>query len=317
VTRFLVRRFAQSVAVVFGVLVITFILVHLLPGSQAKAELGPKATSVAVAQFNKANGLDHPLIVQFWIYLTRVARGNLGFSYIQNQTVASLVAQNLPKDAILIVISTILSLVVAIPLGIYQAIRRNTVGDYVMTGFSFIFYSMPIFLLAFLLIVLFSIQFHVFPAEAPQTSSALAILEQPRALVLPVVSLALITIASFSRYIRSSGIENLAQAFIRTARAKGLPQRLVVTRHLLRNSLMPIVTLLGLSLPAIVGGALITEQVFNYPGMGLAFFKAAEDQDYAILIGFTIFIGVATVIGNLLADIAYGLLDPRIRVGSS
>jgi peptide/nickel transport system permease protein len=317
VTRFLIRRFAQSIAVVFGVLVITFILVHLLPGSQAKAELGPKATSVAVAEFNKVNGLDHPLIVQFWIYLTRVVRGNLGFSYLQNQTVASLVAQNLPKDAILIVISTILSLVVAIPLGIYQAIRRNTVGDYVMTGFSFIFYSMPIFLLAFLLIVLFSIQFHVFPAEAPQTSSALAILEQPRALVLPVVSLALITIASFSRYIRSSGIENLAQDFIRTARAKGLPQRLVVTRHLLRNSLMPIVTLLGLSLPAIVGGALITEQVFNYPGMGLAFFKAAEDQDYAILIGFTIFIGVATVIGNLLADIAYGLLDPRIRVGSS
>jgi peptide/nickel transport system permease protein len=317
VTRFLVRRFVQSVVVVFGVLVITFILVHLLPGSPAKAELGPKATSVAIAQFNKTNGLDHPLIVQFWIYLTRVARGNLGFSYIQNQTVASLVAQNLPKDAILIVISTILSLVVAIPLGIYQAIRRNTIGDYVMTGFSFIFYSMPIFLLGFLLIVLFSIQFHVFPAEAPQTSSAVAILEQPRALVLPVVSLALITIASFSRYIRSSGIENLAQDFIRTARAKGLPQRLVVTRHLLRNSLMPIVTLLGLSLPFIVGGALITEQVFNYPGMGLVFFKAAEDQDYAILIGFTIFIGIATVVGNLLADIAYGLLDPRIRVGAS
>ena len=186
----------------------------------------------------------------------------------------------------------------AIPLGIYQAIRRNTIGDYVMTGFSFIFYSMPIFLLAFLLIVLFSIQFHVFPAEAPQTSSAVAILEDPRALFLPVLSLSLITIASFSRYIRSSGIENMAQDFIRTARAKGLPQRLVVTRHLLRNSLMPIVTLLGLSLPAIVGGALITEQVFNYPGMGLQFFKAAEDQDYAILIGFTIFIGISTVVGQ-------------------
>ncbi len=316
-TRFLIRRFAQSIAVVFGVLVITFVLVHLLPGSQAKAELGPKATNVAIAQFNKANGLDHPLIVQFGIYLGRVVRGNLGFSYIENQSVGSLVVENLPKDAILIVISTILSLVVAIPLGIYQAIRRNTIGDYVMTGFSFIFYSMPIFLLAFLLIVLFSIQFHVFPAEAPQTSSAVAILEDPRALFLPVLSLSLITIASFSRYIRSSGIENMAQDFIRTARAKGLPQRLVVTRHLLRNSLMPIVTLLGLSLPAIVGGALITEQVFNYPGMGLQFFKAAEDQDYAILIGFTIFIGISTVVGNLLADIAYGMLDPRIRVGAS
>ena len=313
---FLLRRIGQSIVVVFGVLVVTFVLVHLLPGSPAKAELGPKATPVAIAGFNKLNGLDHPLVEQFWLYLVRTAHGNLGFSYIENQTVGALVKQNVPKDAILVGISTVLAMMVAIPLGILQAVRRNRMSDYVFTGMSFIFYSMPAFLLAILLVALLSIQFHIFPAEAPQTSSAIAILEQPRALVLPVLTLALVTIAQFSRYMRSSAIENLAQDYIRTARAKGLSQRVVVWRHLLRNCLIPIVTLLGLSFPGIVVGALLTETVFNFPGMGLQFYLAAQRQDYAVLLGFTIFIGIATVVGNLLADISYGLLDPRIRVGS-
>jgi len=314
---FLLRRIGQSIVVVFGVLVVTFILVHLLPGSPAKAELGPKATPTAIAAFNKLNGFDHPLVEQFWLYLGRTVHGNLGFSYDQNQSVGALVKENLPKDAILVGVSTMLAMLVAIPLGILQAVRRNRVSDYVFTGLSFIFYSMPVFFLAFLLIALLSIQFHVFPAEAPQTASALGILEQPRALALPVITLSLITIAQFSRYMRSSAIENLAQDYIRTARAKGLSERLVVWRHLLRNCLIPIVTLLGLSLPGIVVGALLTETVFNFPGMGLQFYTAATRQDYAVLLGFTLFIGVATVAGNLMADITYGLLDPRIRVGGT
>jgi peptide/nickel transport system permease protein len=314
---FLLRRIGQSIVVVFGVLVVTFVLVHLLPGSPAKAELGPKATPVAIAAFNKLNGLDHGLIDQFWLYLGRTAHGNLGFSYPQNQSVGALVKENLPKDAILVGFSTVLALLIALPLGVLQAVRRNRLSDYVFTGFSFVFYSMPVFLLAILVISLFSIQFHIFPAEAPQTSSALGILEQPRALVLPVVTLSLITISQFSQYMRSSAIENLAQDYIRTARAKGLSERLVLWRHLLRNCLIPIATLLGLSLPGIVVGALLTETVFNFPGMGLEFYVAANRQDYAVLLGFTIFIGVATVVGNLLADITYGLLDPRIRVGPS
>jgi peptide/nickel transport system permease protein len=315
--RFLVHRIGQSIAVVFIVLVVTFILIHLLPGSPAKAELGPKATAVSIAAFNKLNGFDKPLVNQFWSYLVRTAHGNLGYSYIQNQTVGALVKENLPKDIVLLGISTVVALLIAIPLGILQAMRRNHFSDYVFTGLSFIFYSTPTFFLAFLLIGLFSIQFHVFPAEAPQTSSAIGILEQPRALVLPVLTLTLITIAQFSRYMRSSAMENLAQDYIRTARAKGLSQRLIVWRHLLRNCMIPIVTLLGVSLPGIVAGAILTETVFNFPGMGLQFYKAAVDQDYAVLLGFTLFIGIATVVGNLLADVGYGLLDPRIRVGTS
>ncbi len=296
-------------------MVVTFVLVHLLPGSPARAELGPKASAPAIAAFNKLNGFDKGIVSQFWLYIDRVVHGNLGFSYIQNQTVGALIKENLPKDIVLVGLSLVIALVIAIPLGILQAVRRNHLSDYVFTGLSFTFYSMPVFVLAFILIGLLSIQFHLFPAEAPQTSSAIGILQQPRALVLPVATLSLITIAQFSRYMRSSALENLALDYIRTARAKGLSERLVITRHLLRNCMIPIVTLLGLSLPAIVAGALITETVFNYPGMGLQFYKAGIDQDYAVLLGFTLFIGIATVVGNLVADAAYGLLDPRIRVG--
>lgn len=311
---FLLRRTAQALVVVIGVLVITFVLVHLEPGSPAKAALGPRATPTAVAAFNRLNGLDRPLIEQFGVYVAHAGHGDLGFSYTLNRSVASLVGERLPKDLVLVVISYLVALVVAVPLGIYQAVRRNTVSDYALTGGAFVFYSMPTFFLGLLLVALLAVQYHLLPPEAPQAPTALGILAHPAGLVLPVATLALVTIAQFSRYLRSSAIDNLAQDYIRTARAKGLPTRLVLRRHLLRNCLIPIVTLVGLSLPAVVAGALVTEQVFNYPGMGLAFFNAALQSDYPVLVGFTLFVGVATVIGNLLADIGYGLLDPRVRL---
>lgn len=276
--------------------------------------LGPRANPVSIAAFNHANGYDRPLAIQFFAYIGRVAHGNLGFSYIQNQSVGGLVRRLLPKDVILVGSATVIALALAIPLGIYQAVRRNSTGDYVLTGLAFIFYSMPSFFLGFLLISLLSVRFHFLPPEAPQGGTVLSILAQPSGLVLPVMTLALITIAQFSRYMRSSAIDSLAQDYIRTARMKGLGRNAILRRHVLRNSLVSIVTLLGLSLPVLVAGALVVEDVFNYPGMGLAFFKAATTQDYPVLIGFTLFVGVATAGGNLLADIGYAMLDPRVRL---
>lgn len=299
---------------VLGVLVITFVLTRLLPGSPARAILGPRANAVTMAAFNHANGYDRPLPIQFIDYVGRAVSGNLGFSYIQNQSVAGLVQRLLPKDIILVGLATILALVVAIPLGIYQAVRRNGAGDYVFTGAAFTFYSMPSFFLGFLLIELFSIHFHWLPPEAPQEQSAFSILAHPSGLVLPILTLALVTIAQFSRYMRSSAIDSLAQDYIRTARAKGLPERSVLRRHVLRNSLVAVVTLVGLSIPVLVAGALVVEDVFNYPGMGLSFFHAATTQDYPVLIGFTLFVGVATALGNLAADLGYAVLDPRVRL---
>jgi peptide/nickel transport system permease protein len=156
----------------------------------------------------------------------------------------------------------------------------------------------------------------VLPPGAPQTDSLVAILQSPQGLVLPVLCLALITIAQFSRYVRAAGIEALAADYIRTARSKGISERAVLARHLVRNTLLPVITLVGLSLPFAVAGAVIIEQIFNYPGMGLLFFTAATDQDYPVLLGVTLIVGLATAAGSLLADVAYGLADPRVRTAA-
>jgi peptide/nickel transport system permease protein len=196
-------------------------------------------------------------------------------------------------------------------------VRRNKADDFALTGVSFTLYAMPDYLLALLLIALFSVQLKILPPFAPSATSVTGILADPRALVLPVATLTLVTVASFSRYQRAAAIEVLAQDYIRVARAKGMPNRLILLRHVTRNSLLPVVTLVGLTLPSIIGGAVIAEDVFNYPGMGLLFYQAAVSHDFPILLGSTFFIGVATVVGSLLADVAYATLDPRVRYGRS
>jgi peptide/nickel transport system permease protein len=314
-TRYLAQRAGQAAVVVIGLMILTFIMIHLEPGSAARATLGVRATPGRIAIFNSTYGLNQPLYRQFLTYIDQVLHGNLGTSYSLQIPVSTLIAQRLPRDLLLLGLSTVLALLIAVPLGIYQAVRRGGVSDHVLTGASFTLYSTPDFLFAILLIALFSVQLHLLPPEAPQASSVGGMLADPRALVLPVATLALVTVASYSRYMRSSAIDVLAQEYIRVARAKGLPRRLILLRHVLRNSLLPVVTLVGLSFSWIVAGAVIAEEVFNYPGMGLLFYQAATTHDFPVLLGSTLVVGVATVIGNLAADVAYGILDPRIRYG--
>ncbi len=316
-TAYLVRRVGQAVAVVIGVMILTFVLIHLEPGSAARATLGPHATASRIAIFNSTYGLNEPVDQQFASYLDQVLHGNLGTSYSLQQPVSTLIAQRVPRDVLLLGLSTVLALLIALPLGIYQAVRRNGIGDYLCTGIAFTLYSMPDFFFAILLLLIavFSVQLQILPPEAPQASTVAGMLADPRALVLPVVTLALISVASYSRYMRSSAIDTLAQDYIRVTRAKGLPERLVLSRHVLRNSLLPVVTLVGLSFPTIVAGAVIAEAVFNYPGMGLLFYQAATSHDFPVLLGSTLVVGVATVIGSLAADLFYAVLDPRVRYG--
>jgi peptide/nickel transport system permease protein len=317
VTGFLVRRLLQAVAVIIGVIAFMFILIHLIPGGEARAVLGPRAQPVAIENFDRANGLNLPLWDQFSHYLWNLGRFHLGRSYIFNQTVNSLIATALPKTLVLVGLSTLLAVVVAIPLGVYQVVRRNKPEDYIITGFTFVLYAMPAFLLGTLLILWFAIEIPIFPTEAPQSQSVWGILSDPRALVLPVITLSAITIASFSRYMRSSMMETMTEDFVRTAKAKGASQRRVLYVHGLRNAIIPIITLLGLSLGTIVSGAVITESVFNYPGMGLLAVNSAFREDIPTLLGVTFVVTVATIIGNLLADILYAVVDPRIRYAKS
>lgn len=311
---FLVRRIAQAVVVVLLVTVITFILLRAIPGNVAVAILGPSGfrNPALLAAFNREYGFDKPWFDQYLVWLGHLLHGNLGFSWTQDQSVSSLLGQHLPKTIILVGLATILALAVAVPVGMWQAAQRNRLADYAFTGFSFLFYAAPSFFVGTVLILVFSVKLHIFGPEGPQ-GGLVSDLTDWRDMTLPVVTLALITMALFARYMRSAVLDNITQDYVRTARAKGASQRRVLWRHVLRNSLIPIATLLGLSLPAIIGGALITETVFNYPGMGYMFFKAAQQQDYPTELGFIIVVAIAVVVGSLLADIAYAVLDPRVR----
>ncbi len=313
-TGYLIRRVAQAIVVVFGVVLLTFLLGHIIPGGAARAALGQRATPAALAQFNHDNGYDLPIWHQFWNYTWGIfSHFNLGYSYKNNQTVSSLIGNRLLKTLVLVGLSTLLALVLSVPLGVLQVIRRNKPIDYVLTGGAFVGYSMPAFLLGQLLILYFAVDLHWFSFEAPQAGSVIGILSDPRALVLPIFTLAAITIASFSRYMRSSMMETLTEDYIRTARAKGAGPWRVLFLHALRNALIPIITLLGLTLPTIVGGAIITETVFNYPGMGLLTTNAATQNDVPLLLGTTFVAAVATVAGSLIADLLYAVVDPRVR----
>jgi len=315
---YIIRRIGQAIVVILGVLVLTFLLAQLIPGGEARAVLGTKATPAGIAHFNRVNGLDQGFWVQFYNYVKGVVWDqNLGYSYKYNQGVTQVIMERLPKTLTLVTASVLLSLVVAIPLGILQVVRRNKPIDYAVTGASFFFYAMPDFLVGTLLIIFFAFDLKWFPVSPPSDASAWAVFTDPQAFVLPIVTLAVTSIASFSRYMRSSMMDAMAEDYVRTARAKGASNRRVLYGHALRNALIPILTLLGLSLPAIVSGALIVENVFNYPGMGLLTVQSAFNVDIPVVLGTTLVITVATVIGSLLADVLYAVADPRIRLGGA
>jgi peptide/nickel transport system permease protein len=310
---FLIRRVLQALLVTFLVTVFTLFLVELFPGGPIRALLGPRATAQQIATANQQYGFDQPFYVQYIKWVGQILQGNLGYSAKLNQSVTSLIAQDLPKTIILVALGLAISLLFGIPLGLYQAVKRYTAGDYVLTTISFLGYAAPEFFVGLLLIQWFAIDIHLFPPFAPQGTTVGAILSDPKALVLPVAAFSFGVYALWSRYMRSSVMDNLVQDYVRTARAKGADERRVLWGHVFRNSMMPIVTLLGLSLPALIGGDLFIEVVFNYPGLGLAFYNAALNVDYQVLLGFTLFATLVTILGNLLADVGYAVLDPRVR----
>lgn len=314
-TRYLLRRFLQAVVVVLIVTLITFTILHLLPGGAARAALGKEATEAQLAAFNAANGFNDPLPVQYIRYLGRLFTFDLGYSLQLNQEVSVAIAQRLPKTIALSIFSIIIAVFLSVPLGVYQAVKRNKWQDYAGTIFSLLAYSTPLFFLGLVFIIFFSQKLGWFPPEGPQGYTLAEVLSDLRALILPAVTLAIVTMAAYSRYVRSSMIDNLNENYIRTARAKGLSERRIIFGHALRNSLFPIITLLGMYLPALFSGALVVESLFNYPGMGLMFWQAAQYRDYPVLLAVTVIVSLATVTGNLLADVFYAIADPRVRNG--
>lgn len=313
--KFVLQRLIQSIPSMIGVTIIGFFLVHIVPGGPAQAMLGPKATPLRIAQINREFGLNKPLPVQYIHWLGQLLQGNLGVSYYYNESVWSLIMTNMPRTLSIVGIGIVIAHVVSILLGSVQAYFHDTKFDYVMTALTYFFYSMPYFWLGIIIILIFSINLGWFPSGGlsnplnpnPGFGSWAA------HTTLPVLTLVLGTVAGWGRYMRTSMTEHLVQDYVRTARAKGLKESVVVLKHALRNSVLPLITLLGFALPSLFSGVLLIEVIFNYPGMGLLFWDAANQRDYPIIMGVVVITGFLTIIGNLLADLLYGLVDPRIQ----
>lgn len=299
-TAYLARRLLQAVAVVLLVTLIVFGLLQLGPGAGRASAVGPGA---AREQF----------LLQYLSWLGQVLHGNLGNSTRLGEPVSTLLAASVPRTVLLMGISTLIALAIAIPVGLLQAVRRSSAADYALRTLTVVFYGTPAFVLGNVLVLVFGIHLRIFGAEAPQATNVGGIITDWRDLTLPVLTLTLVTLAIFARYMRSAAADTLDEDYVEAARARGAGDQRILTRHVLRNSLAPIVTLVGLSIPQILGGAVIVETLFNFRGVGYQIWQAASNQDLPVILGFTLVIAIGAAIGSLLADIGYALLDPRVR----
>ncbi len=319
---FLLKRILLLVPMLFGITVITFIVIHLAPGSPTDSitELNPKASAQAKENLKKIYGLDKPLPVQYVHWVTRLAVMDLGRSFTDGRSVLVKIRERLPITILINVLSMILILAVAVPIGILSATKQYSFFDKATTVLVFVGFAMPTFWLALLLMILFGVSLGWLPISGLQSMHADQLTFWPlfwdraRHLVLPIFVSSFGGLAGYSRYMRSSMLEVVRQDYIRTARAKGLPEGKVIYKHAFRNALMSTITILGLAIPGLIGGSAIFEQIFAIPGMGKLFLDATWARDYPVVMGILVIGALLTLLGNLVADIAYAFADPRVRV---
>lgn len=318
---YIVRRLLFMIPLLLGITIITFVIVHLSPGGPADmlTGLSPKVSAEAKARLHSLYGLDKPFHVQYWLWLSRLVRFDFGRSFKDGRLVIIKILERLPATLLLNVLSLLLIFFIALPIGIISAVRQDSFFDKGMTVFVFLGFSVPAFWLALLLMVLFGVVLGWLPISGmhsvnfPYFSFWGKLWDIIKHLILPVFVSAFGGLAYLSRYSRTSMLEVLRQDYIRTARAKGLSEKKVIYRHALRNALIPIVTLLGLSLPALIGGGFIFETIFAWPGMGRLGYQAIMARDYPVIMGVGVIAALLTLLGNLIADITYAFIDPRIR----
>lgn len=312
---YLVRRLLQAIVLLVVVSVVTFGLIHSAPGGPALLA-DPDLSREDVQRISKNLGLTDPLPVQYGRWLGHVARGDFGRSYSNVVPVTDLLRARLPNTLVLTLCALALAVLVALPLGAISALKRNSWLDYVATTLSVIGVSIPVFWFGIVLIIVFAVQLKVLPAGDMYTPGApFSFGDRLRHLVLPAIVLSSFNLAELTRYMRSSMLGVLGEDYIRTARAKGLSRRVVLSRHAFKNALIPVATVLGVMIPRAVGGAAITETVFSWPGMGRLAVEGATTRDYPVVMGVTLTVAAIVILSSLLTDILYAYLDPRIRVG--
>lgn len=315
------RRLLQGAVVLLVVIWFSFTLTYFQPdGALAPAYYLCKThlTHACLQGYINQYGLAKPYLVRFWDYLVQVVvHFNLGYSFVQNQSVSTLLSVYIPRTFWLALVSLVLATAIAVPLGIYQAWRRNSGVDYTATVVTFVLYCIPAFVLATVLQWTLSYKLNWLPAQPPNNVNAWAIFTDPVAFVLPVATLTALSVAGMSKFMRATVLDVLVQDYVRTAKAKGCDSKGILIRHTLRNAFGPIAVIIGLSVPILLSGALIVEEVFNYPGLGYETFFASNNGDLYTVLGITIVVTIATVVGNFLADVALGLLNPRVRLEGS
>ena len=314
--RFVLRRLAVSIPLLLGISVISFLILNAVPGGPLSAyENSPGITPADLQRLEHTLGLDQPIQIRYLTWLEHFVTGDWGYSYATQQPVLGMIAERIPNTAYLMGTVFAVTLLIAIPVGMYTALRQYSAGDHLVTGISFAGLSMPTFWLGLLLIIVFGLNLRLLPLGGMSTPGAdFDVVDRLRHLVLPVLTLSFVGIAHYSRYLRSSMLETLGQDFVRTARAKGMSERRVVLVHAFKNGALPLVTLAALDLPELFAGALVTEQIFGWPGMGRLFWDAATRADYPVLMGVLAVSASLIVFANIAADVLYAYVDPRIRL---
>ncbi|MCL4861930.1 MAG: ABC transporter permease [Caldilineaceae bacterium] len=298
------RRLLQSVIVIWGISLIVFFLVRLAPGDPVTMLLAETAGPEQIAEARAKWGLDKPIYVQYWVFLTKAITGDLGNSLFFQQPALKVLMERMPATLQLSAVALLFSLSVAIPIGILSALKRDTIWDYLGTGLAMLGQAIPPYWLGIMLILLFSVNLGWLPTSGRGTVSHL---------VLPAITLGSVLMALVTRLVRSGMLDVMGDDYVRTARAKGLPERTVIVRHTLRNILIPLVTVIGLQLGALFGGAVITESIFAWPGVGRLALQAINARDYPLVQASVLVISVVYVFLNLAVDLLYVYLDPRIR----
>jgi peptide/nickel transport system permease protein len=319
-TKYIIRRTLQAIPLLFIISVISFLLMTLAPGDPTAMYENPEAGSEQdFSAIKEQLGVDQPIYIQYYKWLKLlVLEGNLGYSFQDGQPVMDKIVSRIPATLTLMGTAMLIAILLAIPIGVYSAVKKYSPLDYIFTFNSFLGIAVPSFFIALVVILVFSLKLEWFPASGLRSNfDSFDLKDRLHHLVLPSLTLAFGLVASMSRFMRSSMLEVIKQDFVRTARAKGLTERVVIYKHALRNALIPIITILALQLPALFGGTLFIEQLFAWPGMGRLSVSAIFIRDYQVIMGTTMIAAVMVVASNLIADILYALVDPRIQLGKN
>ncbi|HET9986043.1 MAG TPA: ABC transporter permease [Longimicrobiales bacterium] len=322
---YLLRRLLGAIPLVLGVATLIFFVLNLAPGDPAALFASPNVPPEVIEQIRRNLGLDQPLGVRYFKWLGAFFTGNFGYSFAQGRPVVDILKEAMPNTLELAAASLVLVFVLGVAIGIFQAVRQYSLADGILSVVALFFYSMPSFWLGLMLMLLFALKAHEWglPFALPATgitsvdyeylSAGQQVLDRLKHLILPAVTLSLVLAAGIARYTRGQMLEVIRQDYIRTARAKGLPERTVILKHALRNSLIPVITLFGLYLPLLFSGAVFVEVIFSWPGMGRIIVDAIFQRDYPVVMATSFLFAVLTVLGNLIADALYAVADPRIR----